>query len=166
MRKRSGVARKFVIPPAQPCKGQWLRRTLWASSSKDGTWPTTKPRLRRDRSSVASAPYNARETCSLHSKQSRGLVTTWERKWAALRAPILSGIPTITIPSFPQCPVSGRGLFLGTHGRRPRQMPLAREDIPHISHLTSSTPPPGQEVSPNFDLWVFTQGCGAVWQVR
>lgn len=77
---------------------------------------------------------------------------TRERSWAPLRESILSGIPTIMMPPFLDCPVSGPGLFLGAHSRRPRQMPLAREDISHISHLTRSTPPPGPDVIPNFDL--------------
>jgi hypothetical protein len=67
-----------------------------------------------------------------------------ERKWAALRASTLSGIPTIMIPLFLHCPVSAPGLFLGAHSRRLRQMPLAREDIPLISHITRSTTPPGR----------------------
>lgn len=77
---------------------------------------------------------------------------TRERNWAALRASILSGIPTITIRSFLYCPVSGPGLFLCAHSRRLAELPLAREDIPHISQLTASTPPTGPDVIPNFDL--------------
>ena len=70
----------------------------------------------------------------------------------SLRAAILSGFPTITIPSFSQRPISGPIPFVGVHDGRYRKMPLAREDIPHISHLVSSTPPPGPDVIPNFDL--------------
>jgi hypothetical protein len=70
----------------------------------------------------------------------------------ALRAAILSGFPTVTAPSFSQRPISGPIPFVGPHDRRPRQMPLAREDIPHIFHLVSSPPPPGPDVIPNFDL--------------
>jgi hypothetical protein len=75
-----------------------------------------------------------------------------ERNCVALRAAILSGFPTITTSSFSHCPISGPIPFVGAHDRRPRQMPLAREDISHISHLVSSTPPPGPDVIPNFDL--------------
>jgi hypothetical protein len=149
--KRSGVARKRVVPPAQLSKGQSLCRALSASPHKDGTWRTTKQHLHRDSSAVAGALYHGRGFCNLSRKWFRRLVTTRERKWAAFRAAILSGIPTITIPSFLQCPVSGPGLFLGARSRRLREMPLAREDLPHnISHLTSSTPPPGPDVIPNF----------------
>jgi len=70
----------------------------------------------------------------------------------ALRAAILSGFPTITTRSFSQRPISGPIPCGGAHDRRPRQMPLAREDIPRISHLMSSTPPPGPDVIRNFDL--------------
>ncbi len=152
MHKKSGVASKPVVPPAQPGKGQSLRRALSLSPYKYGTCSTTKQHLRRDSSSVARALYDARETCNLPSKRPGRLVTTRERKWAALRASISSGIPTITIPSCLPCPVSGPGLFLGARSRRPTEMPLAREDIPHISQLTASTPPTGPDVLPNFDL--------------
>jgi len=48
----------------------------------------------------------------------------------AFEAAILSGFPTITTLSFSQRTVSGPIPFVGTPDRRPRQMPLAREDIP------------------------------------
>jgi hypothetical protein len=51
----------------------------------------------------------------------------------ALRAAILSGFPTITTRPFSQRPISGPIPFVGAHDRRSRQMPLARDDIPHIS---------------------------------
>ena len=139
MHKRSGVARKAVVPPAESCRGQWVQRTLSVSTYKNGTWPTTKQHLHRDSTHVAVALYNPQGPCSLNSKQSRRQITTRERTWAALRASILSGIPTITVPSFSQRPVGG--LFLVTHSRRPGELPLAREDIPddsfiaHVQHL-------------------------------
>ena len=133
-----------MIPPAEPCRGQWPRHTLSVFPHENGTWPTTKLHLRRNSSPVASALYDGRGTCSLHSKRFRRLVMVQERKWAPLRASNLSGIPTIMIPLLLHCSVSAPGLFPGTHSRRPRQMPLAREDIPHISHITSSTPPVGR----------------------
>ena len=68
----------------------------------------------------------------------------------ALRKAILSGFPTITTSSFSQCPISGPSRPATACYRRPRHMPLAREDIPHISHLTRSTTPPGPDVIPNF----------------
>lgn len=117
--KRSGVARKPVVPPAEPCRDQWRRRTLSASPHKDEICPTTKQRLRRNSSPVAGALYHGRGFCSLSRKRSRRLVTTRDRNWAALRGTILSGIPTIPIPSFLHCPVSGPGLFLGAHSRAP-----------------------------------------------
>jgi hypothetical protein len=70
----------------------------------------------------------------------------------ALRAAILSGFPSITTPSFSQRPISGPIPFGGAHDRRPRQGPLAREDILHTSHITRSTPPPSPDMILNFDL--------------
>lgn len=53
-----------------------------------------------------------------------------KRSWAAFRASILSGIPTIIISLFRRCPVCGPRHFQAAHGLRPGQMPLAREQIP------------------------------------
>ena len=53
-----------------------------------------------------------------------------ERNCRALRVAILSGFPSITTPSFSPCPVSGSIRFVCASDRRPRQIPLAREDIP------------------------------------
>jgi hypothetical protein len=159
-----------VVPPAQPSKGQSPRRTLSASPHKDEAWPTTKQHLRRQVNPVANVFHHSWRICSLRRKRSRRLAMRRERKWATLRASILSGIPTITIPSFLHCPVSGPGLFLGAHSRRPRQMPLAREDIPHISHLTRSTPPPGPDgdsqlqISKSLSLLNGAVQYGACWK--
>ena len=68
----------------------------------------------------------------------------------ALRQGILSGFPTITTSSFSHRPISGPRPFVVAHHRRTRQIPLPRDDIPHIARLTSSTPPPGPDVISNF----------------
>jgi len=149
---RSGVGQKPVVQPAQPRRGQALERTSSAALYKDRTWPTTKQHLRRDRNPGASVLCHGRANCRLSSKWSRRLVMARECNWLALRAAILSGFPTITTPSFSQCPTSGPPPFAGAHDRRPGQMPLAREDLPHLAHLMSSTPPPGPDGIPNFDL--------------
>ena len=138
MYKRSGVGRKPVAPPVQPRGGQALLRASSATLNKGRTWLTTKQHLRRDGNPVGSALYQGRAICSLSSGWSRRLVMARECNCVALRVAILSGFPTITTPSFSQCPISGPIPFVGAHDRRPRQMPLAREDIPHISHLVSS----------------------------
>lgn len=72
--------------------------------------------------------------------------------WLALRAAILSGFPSVATPSFFECPVSVPVPFARRHDRRARRMPLAREDISHISDLMNSTPPPGPDVIPNFNF--------------
>jgi len=150
--KRSGVGRKPVVQPVQPRGGQAPECASSTTLNKGRTWLTTKQHLRRDGNPAGRVLYNARAICSLSSGWSRKLVTARECNCVALRAAILSGFPTITTPTFSQCPISGPIPFVGAHDRRPRQMPLAREDLPHISHLVSSTPPPGPDVIPNFDL--------------
>ncbi len=152
MHKRSGVDRKPVVQPVQPRGGQAPERASSTTLSKGWTWLTTKRHWHRDGNPVGSAPYHGRAICSLSSGWSRRLIMARECNCVALRAAILSGFPTITTPSFSPCPISGPIPFVGVHDRRPRQMPLAREDIPRISHLVSSTPPPGPDVIPNFDL--------------
>jgi hypothetical protein len=164
--KRSGVGRKPVVQPVQPRGGQALERASATNLNKGRTWLTTKQHLRRGGDPAGSALYHARAICSLSSEWSRKLVMARECNCVALRAAILSGFPTITTPTFSQCPISGPIPFVGTHDRRPRQMPLAREDIPHISHLVSSTPPPGPDVISQLRSLVFAQGWGAVWRVR
>jgi hypothetical protein len=150
--KRSGVGRKPVVQPVQPRGGQAPERASSTTLNKGRTWLTTKQHLRRDGNPAGSALYHARAICSLSSGWSGRLVMARECNCVALRQAILSGFPTITTSSFSHCPVSAPSPFLGSRHRRTRQIPLPRDDIPHISRLTSSTPPPGPDVIPNFDL--------------
>jgi hypothetical protein len=150
--KRSGVARKPVVQPAQPSRGQGVRCAFSASLHKDGAFPTTEQHLRPQANRMASGLDHSRGTCSLRSKSSRRPPSTSERDWFGLFASILSGFPNVTIRPFSPCPISGPVSRRGRNDRRPRQAPLAREDIPHISRLMSSTPPPGPDVISNFDL--------------
>ena len=152
MRNRSGVVRKAAVPPAQLSWGPSLSSRWPGSPHKGGTWLTTNQHLHRNSGPVANALHESRGTCSQHSKRSRRLVMAREPNWAPLPASILSGIPTILTQPFSQCPISGLISGEGRRDRRPRQAPLAREDIPHNSHLSRPTPPPGPEVVPNFDL--------------
>jgi hypothetical protein len=148
---RSGAFRKAVVPPVQLSGGPSLRCTRPASSHNDGTWLTTNQHLHRHSGPVASALCDRLGTCSQHSKWPRRLVIARAPHWAPLPASILSGIPTINNRPFSQCPVSGLISGEGRRDRRPRQAPLAREDIPHNSHLSRQTPPPGPDVIPNFN---------------
>ena len=51
--------------------------------------------------------------------------------WGALRQALLSGFPTIATSSLSRCPISGPSPFVVAHHRRPRHIPLPRDDIPH-----------------------------------
>ena len=166
MHKRSGVGRKPVVQPVQPRGGQAPERASSTTLNKGRTWLTTKQHLRRDGNPAGSALYHARAICSLSSGWSRKLVMARECNCVALRAAILSGFPTITTPTFSQCPISGPIPFVGAHDRRPRQMPLAREDIPpHFSSREFNTSAwPGCDSQ--LRSLVFAQGWGAVWRVR
>jgi hypothetical protein len=148
---RSGVSRKPVVQPVQPRRGHALERVPSATLHKDRASPTKKQHLRPRGNPVTSALDHGRAIWSQSSKWSRRLVMARECNCVTPRAAILSGFPTITTPSFSPCPASGP-ILVGAHDRRPRQVPLAREDIPHVSHLASSTPPPGPDVIPNFNL--------------
>jgi hypothetical protein len=134
VRKRSGVGRKLVVQPGRQGRGQALERVSSATLHKDRTWLTTKQHLRCDGDPVASVLCPGRANWSLSSKWSCRLLVARECNWVALRSALLSGFPTITTPTFSQCPPSGPTPFVGAHDRRPRQAPLAREDIPaHFS---------------------------------
>ena len=147
MHKRSGVSRKPVVSPVEPCKGGVLSRELSPSQRKHWAWVTTKVHFHLECGPVTSALYEARETCSLHSKRSERLATGRDGESAALRAAILSDIPNARIALFLQCPVSGRDILVAVHSRRARKIPLAREDIPDSTLLrASSAPPPGPDV--------------------
>lgn len=152
MGKRIGVSGKRGIQPALERTGSRLRRASCATLHKDETWPTTKEHLRLDVNVVASAFYRGLRTCRLRSERSGRQETAREINSFGSRGDILSGFPTInTRPFFRQSnsrPIS----CVGGHDRRPAHAPLPREDILHISHLVSSTPPPGPDVIPNFDL--------------
>ena len=165
MHTRSGVDRKPAVQPAQPRRGQALQRASSATLNKDRTWPTTKQLLHRDSNPVASAHCHGGANFRLSSKWSPRLVTVRDCDLGALRQAILSGFPTITTSSFSHCPISGLSPFVVAHHRRTRQIPLPRDDIPHIARLTSSIPPPGADVIPKFDQ-VFAQECGAVWRMQ
>lgn len=152
MYTRSGVGRKPVVQPVQPRRGQTLQRGSSATLNKGKSCPTTKQHLRRDGSPVASVLYHGRAYGSRGSMSPRRLVMVRNCGGGALRQAILSGSPTITTSSFSHCPISGRIPFVVARHRRTKQLPLPRDDIPHKSRLTSSTPPPGPDVIPNFDL--------------
>ena len=153
MRNRSGVARKAVIPPAQLSGGLSLRCTWPASPHKNVTWDITNQQLRGSGSSVASALYDVRLTCSQHSKRSRRLAPRRERNWVAPGAAISSGIPNIIIALFLQCSVSAQDVLLAIHSRCTREIPLAREDIPDSTfRCANSAPPPGPDVISNISL--------------
>jgi len=75
-----------------------------------------------------------------------------ERNCRAFWTAILSGFPSIPTTSFSKCLVSGPIPFVCAPDRRPRQIPLAREDIPAFPHRMSTAPPPGPEVISNFNF--------------
>jgi hypothetical protein len=146
--KRSGVPRKPIVSPVEPCRGGVLSRELSPSQRKHWAWVATKGHFRLEFGPVTSTLYEARETCSLHSKRSERLATARDRGCAALRAAILSGIPNIRIALFLQCSGSARDI-LPVHSRRTREIPLAREDIPDSTfRCANSAPPPGPDVIP------------------
>jgi hypothetical protein len=147
--RRSGVARK-PVPPAQPSWGQSPGHRLAASAHKDRIGPATKQFLRRDSSPVASALRRLRANCRLGSMSPQRLVIVEDCDRVTLQVAVLSGFPISAISLFSQCPVSGPSHFVAPRRRRPKHIPLAREDIPHISHLPRSTTPPGPEGIPNF----------------
>ena len=157
MHKRTGVARKPVVPPAEPGGRQSPSHRLSASAHKDRAWPDTKRFLRRHSSPVASALCHLRANCGLGSMSPRRLVIRQDCNRVALQVAVLSGFPTGATSLFSPCPISGPSPFEATRRRRPRHIPLAREDIPCISCLTRSTTPPGPDVVPNFDLQVVAQ---------
>lgn len=129
MHTRSGVNQKPVVQPAQTRRGEALARRSSATLTKGRTCPSAKQRLGHVGNPVASALYHGRANYRLSWKWSQGLLIAQECHGGALREAILSGLPTITTPSFSVCPVSGPIPFVGAPDRRPRQIPLAREDI-------------------------------------
>lgn len=150
MHTRRGVSKKPVVQPVQTRRGKALERRSSATLTKGRTWPSPKQRLRRGGIPVATALYHSRANYRLSWKWSQGLLIAQECYGGAFGAAILSGFPTITTLSFSQRPISDPIPFVGPHDRRPKQTPLAREDIPHNSHFVSATPPPGPDVIPNF----------------
>ena len=152
MHKRSGVGRKPVVQSIQSRSCHALDRASSATITKSRTWLTTKQHSRRDGNPVASVLYHDRANCSPGSMSPQALVIVQDCHRVALQVAILSGFPTITTSSFSHCPISGRIPVVVAHHRRARQIPRPRDDIPHISRLTSSIPPPGPDVIPNFDL--------------
>ena len=151
MDTRSGVARNSVVPPTQPKRGPALERVSSATLHKDRASPTKKQHQGPDGNPVTSALGHGRAIWSQSLKWSQRLVLAPECNCVTPRAANSSGFPTITTPSFSKCPASSP-ILVGAHDRRPRQVPLAREDIPHVSHVASSPPPPGPDVIPNFNL--------------
>jgi hypothetical protein len=147
---RSRVARTPVVPPAQPSGRQSASHRLSASAHKDRTWPATKEFLRRQRNPVPSALCHLRANCWFASMSPRRLVIVEDCDRVALHVSVLSGFPTSATSFFSQCPISRPSPFVTARGQRPRHIPLAREDIPHISHLTRSITPRGADVIPNF----------------
>ena len=152
MHKKSGADRKPVVQPARPRTGHALQRASSATLNKGKTWPTAKQHSRRNSSPIASVLYDGWANCSRGSVSPRRLVMVRDCDWGPLRQAILSGFPTIPTSSFSHRPISGPNPFVVAHRRRTGQIPLPRDDIPHISRLTSSMPPPGPEVIPNFGL--------------
>jgi len=150
--KRSGVPRKPVVSPVEPCRGGVLSRELSPSQRKHWAWVTTKVHFHLECGAVTSALYEARQTCSLRSKRSEGLATARDRECAALRAAVLSGIPNVRIALFLQCYVSARDILPEIHSRRTREIPLAREDIPHSTFRCANSAPPGPDVISNISL--------------
>jgi len=151
--KRSGVPRKPVVSPVEPCRGGVLSRELSPSQRKHWAWVTTKVHFHLESGRVTSALHEARQTCSLRSKRSERLATARDGECAALRAAILSGIPNARIALFLQCSVSARDILPEVHSRRTREIPLAREDIPDSTfRCANSAPPPGPDVIPNISL--------------
>jgi hypothetical protein len=150
---RSGVPRKTVVSPVEPCRGGVLSRELSPSQRKHWVWVTTKVHFRLQCGPLTSALYEARETCSLHSKRSERLATARDGECAALRAAFLSGIPNVRIALFLQRSVSAPDILPEVDSRRTREIPLAREDIPDSTfRCANSARPPGPDVISNFDL--------------
>ena len=153
MHQRSGVSRKPVVSPVEPCRGGVLSRELSPSQRKQWAWVTTKVHFRLECGLVTSALYESRGTCSLHSKRSERLATARDGECAALRAAILSGIPNVRIALFLQCSVSARDILVAVHSRRAREIPLAREDIPDSTfRCANSALPPGPDGISNISL--------------
>ena len=126
MHKRSGVPRKSVVSPVEPCTGGVLSRESSPSQHKHWAWVTTKVHFRLECGLVTSALYESRDTCRLHSKRSERLATARDGECAALRAAILSGIPNVRIALFLQCSVSARDILVAVHSRRQRDSARAR----------------------------------------
>jgi hypothetical protein len=147
---RSRVARTPVVPPAQSSGRQSPSHRLPASAHKDRTWPAMKQFLRRVRSRVPSALCHLRASCRLGPMSPRRFVIVDDCNFVALQVAVLSGLPTSATSFFSQCPISRPGPLVAARRRRPRHIPLARDDIPNISHLRRSTTPPGADVIPNF----------------
>ena len=138
--KRSGVAKK-PVPPAQPSWGQSPGHRLAASAHKDRTGPATKQFLRRDSSPAASALPDLRANWRLGSKSPQRLVFVKDCDHLTLQVAVLSGFPASPTSFFFQCPVSDPSHLGAASRRRLKHIPLAPENISHISHLTRSTTP-------------------------
>ena len=132
MHQRSGAVARPVVSPAESFGDRWLRRTLAVSQQRESTWLIPKRPLRSLGCPLPTMVGHGWPTCGLSSRLSWTLLAARERNSATLRAAILSGIPTIAITSFFRCPLSGQDLPPRPHSRRPKRMPLAREDISHI----------------------------------
>ena len=145
MHTRSSVARTPIVPPAQPSVRQSASQRL-SASAHDRTWPATKAFLRRQRNPVSSALCQLRVNCWLASIAPRRLIIVEDCDRLALSVFVLSGFPTSGNLFFSQCAISRRARFVTARSQRPRNIPLAREDIPDISHLTRSITPPGADV--------------------
>lgn len=147
MHRRSGVARKPFVPPAQPGGRQSPSHRLSASAHQDRSWPATRQFLRRDSSPVAGALCNPRASCRLGSMSPQRPVIVQHSDRVAFRVAVLSRFPTSTTSCFSQCPISGPSPFVAARHRRPRQIPLPREDIPTflISRAFSNSAWPGCE---------------------
>jgi hypothetical protein len=153
VQKRCGVGRKPLVQSVQPSGGRAPRSGLSASPHKDRTFPTRKLHSRRDGHRITDTLFRVRETCSPLSYGSRRPARTLEDDQSGFRAVILSGFPSITIRTFPQCPTFRPMSCECSRDRRPEQVPLAREDIPHIPHRMNSTHLRlAGNAFPNFDL--------------
>jgi len=105
--RRSGIARKPVVPPAGPSGRQSMSHRLSASAHKDRTWPAAKQFLRRQSSPLASALSPLRANCRLGSTSPQRLVIVPHCDCVALQVPVLSAFPTSATSFFSQCPISG-----------------------------------------------------------
>jgi hypothetical protein len=83
---------------------------------------------------VSASALGIKKDCGIPCRQAlilrapRRLVIWQDCNRVALQVAVLSGLPTSAASLFSQCPISGLSPFLMARRRRPRHIPLARED--------------------------------------